>query len=98
MIKIVVAYDDNDSALADYFEESYNTFLQNMQAANVTATAILRGLQCNEVNINNAVIPLNENAFLFIGLSHGNEDCLGVDSTGEIFVSISNSQNFKNSF
>lgn len=98
MIKIVVAYDDNDSALADYFEESYNNILQSIQSAQETPTVVLRGLDCTETNVNSAVVPLNPHPFLFVGLSHGNSEQLGIDSTGEIFVSNKNSFNFINSF
>jgi hypothetical protein len=98
MIKIVVAYDDNDSALADYFEESYNNFLLSMQAANVNPTTVLRGLQCNEANINNAVNPLKANPFLFVGLSHGDETGNYLLTENDAYVSRDNSVNFTNSF
>jgi hypothetical protein len=97
MIKIVVAYDDNDSALADYFEESYNNLLPTMQATNVTPTIVLRGLQCNETNINNAVNPLKANPFLFVGLSHGDENGNYLLTDNDDYVSPANSVNFTNS-
>ena len=97
MIKIVVAYDDNDSALGDYFEESYNNLLQTIQAANETPTTILRGLECNEANVNNAVNPLKVNPFLFVGLSHGDDgNCLLTEN--DTYVSPNNAVNFTNSF
>ncbi len=98
MIKIVVAYDDNDSALADYFEESYNNFLLSMQGANVTPTTVLRGLECNECNINNSVNPLKANPFLFVGLSHGDETGNYLLTENDAYISTNNSVNFINSF
>lgn len=98
MIKIVLAYDDNDSTLADYFEESYNNLIRSIQSANVKPTAVLRGLECTEANINAVVIPINENPFLFVGLSHGDESgcCLLTDN--DVFISESNALSFSNSF
>jgi hypothetical protein len=56
MIKIVVAYDDNDSLLGDYFEESYNNFSSKRCMPQViTQTIVLRGLDCDEASINSAV-------------------------------------------
>ena len=98
MIRIVVAYDDNDSALGDYFEESYNNFHQSMQAANATPTTFLRGLECNEVNINSAVNPLKADPFLFVGLSHGDDTGNYLRTENDTYVSPSNSVNFTNSF
>ena len=94
MIKIVVAFDDNDSALGDYFEESYNNLLQAIQSANETPTTVLRGLECNEANVNNAVNPLKANPFLFVGLSHGDEtgNCLLTEN--DTYVSPNNAMNF----
>jgi hypothetical protein len=98
MIKIVVAYDDNDSLLGDYFEESYNNFHQSMQASNATPTIVLRGLECNEASINNAVNPLKANPFLFVALSHGDDtgNCLLTEN--DTYVSPDNVGNFNNSF
>ncbi|MFN8278339.1 MAG: hypothetical protein U0T84_12725 [Chitinophagales bacterium] len=98
MIKIVVAYDDNDSALADYFEESYKNILQSIQSTQETQTVVLRGLDCTEANVNSAVVPLNANPFLFIGFSHGDELGLCLLTDNDVFVSENNAMNFGNSF
>jgi hypothetical protein len=98
MIKIVVAYDDNDSALADYFEESYNNFSKSMQDANETPAKVLRGLECNEVNINTVINPLKTNPFLFVGLSHGDDTGNYLLTENDTYVSPNNSVNFTNSF
>ena len=98
MIRIVVAYDDNDSALGDYFEESYNNFHRSMQAANATPTTVLRGLECDEVSINNAVNPLKADPFLFVGLSHGDDTGNYLLTENDAYVSPDNAVNFTNSF
>jgi hypothetical protein len=69
-----------------------------MQAANVNPTTVLRGLQCNEANINNAVNPLKANPFLFVGLSHGDETGNYLLTENDAYVSRDNSVNFTNSF
>ncbi len=94
MIKVVVAYDDNDSLLGDYFEESYNNFLQAMQIANETPSTVLRGLDCNKDNVNNAVKALNESLFVFVGLSHGDEDGFCLLTENDIYVSTKDAVNF----
>jgi len=98
MIKIVVAYDDNDSELGDYFEESYKNLLQAIHASNETPTTVLRGLECNEANVNNAVNPLKANPFLFVGLSHGDETGNYLLTENNTYVSPNNAVNFTNSF
>lgn len=98
MIKIVVAYDDNDSSLGDYFEESYSNLLQSIQSAQETPTVVLRGLECTEANVNAAVAVLNVNPFLFVGLSHGDEDGLCLLTDNDVFVTESNVMHFANSY
>lgn len=98
MINIVVAYDDNDTDLGDYFHESYTNLLQCLQGVNVVPVAVLRGLDCNEDNINSAVTPLNGNRFLFVGLSHGDETGTYLLTENDNYVSPVNCINFCNSF
>jgi hypothetical protein len=98
MIKIVVAYDDNDSTLADYFEESYSNLLQSIQSAQETPTVVLKGLECTEINVNAAVTALNVNPFLFIGLSHGDETGNYLLTENNNYITPNNSENFINSF
>ncbi len=98
MIKIVVTYDDNDSTLADYFEESYNNILQSIESAQETPTVVLRGLDCTEANVNSAVLALNTNPFLFVALSHGDQNGICLLTDNDVFVSDNNAMNFGNSF
>ena len=98
MIRIVVAYDDNDSDLADYFEESYDNLLQSIQSAQETPTVVLRGLECTEPNVNLAVVPLNSNPFLFVGLTHGDNTGTYLLTANDTYVSPTNAVNFPNSF
>lgn len=98
MINTVVAYDDNDSTLGDYFNESFDNLRQVLDAANSAPVAILRGLQCNEINVNNAVNPFKANPFLFVGLSHGDETGKFLLTENDNYVTPDSAINFCNSF
>lgn len=96
MINIVVAYDDNDPELSEYFEKTYTNFIQIVAAANETVNSALRGLDCTELNVNNAVIPLNAGPFLFAGFSHGDSTGYFLLTGNDHYVSANNSVNFSN--
>lgn len=98
MIKVVIAYDDNDSALGDYFEESYDNLCHAIHATGDNQTIVLRGLDCDEANINSAVVPLNINPFVFVGLSHGDITGTYLLTESDNYVSPDNAVNFPNSF
>jgi hypothetical protein len=98
MIKIVIAYDDNDIDLGDYFEESFRYLVKNIEAANETPTSVIRGLDCTEDNINNAIAPVNANPFLFVGISHGDITGRFLLTSNDTYVSSDNALNFCNSF
>jgi hypothetical protein len=94
MISTFIAYDDNDGELGDYFEDSHND-IHAIVAANVNITNLsIRGLDCTEVFINNTLLPRNGSRFVFIALSHGNEEEL---VSHEVYVSANNSATFTNS-
>jgi len=94
MINTFIAYDDNDGELGDYFEDSHND-IHVVVAANVNITNLsIRGLDCTEVFINNTLLPRNGSRFVFIAISHGNEEELW---SHEMYVSANNSATFVNS-
>ena len=95
MIKVIIAYDDNDEELGDYFEISYNDindFLSNV--ANIEVIPI-RGLNCTESNVIDAIEDLEDEHFVFVGLSHGMETQLL--TSNEVYVDISSLNHFSNS-
>jgi len=98
MINVVLAYDDNDDELADYFTESYNNINGIITTLNFISSIPIRGLDCTESNLITITNGLNDNPFIFIGLSHGREegDCLL--TINETFVSHNNIKHFQNSF
>jgi len=94
MISTIVAYDDNDSDLGDYFVDSHENITVVLRANAQIVNVSIRGLDCTEVFVNSTITPLNGNRFIFIGISHGNEEEL---VSHEVYVSASNLTSFSNS-
>lgn len=93
MINLAIAYDDNDSDLGDYFEESFTHIRDAIDNALISLHAI-PGLDCTEDNINAAVLGKPKPS-IFVGMSHGNSDVLGA---AEVFVSANNCHHFHDTF
>lgn len=96
MINTIVAYDDIDGRLGNYFNKSYLHLDELKVQPNISITGI-SGSNCLENNINVVMPPLNQKNFVFVGLSHGAEDGLslmGVDN----YVNVNNANLFLNSF
>lgn len=88
MINLVIAYDDNDSSLADYFESSFS-YVSNFTAPLATITNYpIQGLNCTEAHLEGVVAGFNGQKFCFVGCSHGNCDMLLTNN--EVYVSESN--------
>lgn len=96
MIDLLIAYDDNDLVLGDYFETSHNQ-IAGAGIENTTITS-LRGLDCTEVNITDAINTFNGKSFVFVGLTHGDEDGETLLTDNDVFVSEQNAPCFKHSF
>ena len=95
MINIVVAYDDNDIELGDYFVLSFNDLYNNFSNAENISLSSIRGLDCCENEVLNRINSFNEENFGFVGLSHGNDCQLLTEN--EVYVDINNILHFKNS-
>jgi hypothetical protein len=94
MINTFIAYDDNDRDLGNYFEDSHND-IHAVIAADMNITNVsIRGLDCTEIFINTTILILNGSRFVFIALSHGNEEEL---VSHEVYVSANNSATFAHS-
>ena len=93
MIRVIIAYDDNDAELGDYFDDSFKDFDNNLSINNNTSTTAIRGLECNETNIK-AIVPSNI-PYIFIGLSHGNEQQLLTEN--DVYADSKDVLHFKNS-
>lgn len=95
MINIVIAYDDNDDELGDYFELGYMDLFEKLKSCqNITLNSI-RGLNCSESAIVDCIESFDEDNFGFVGFSHGN-DCQLV-TENEVYVDINNIDHFENS-
>lgn len=94
MVKTIVAYDDNDSELGDYFACSHDSINEVISTIAQIINVSIRGLACTEVSMNEAITPFNGGRFIFIGISHGNEEEL---ISHEVYVGINNLGSFSNS-
>lgn len=94
MINTIVAYDDNDADLGDYFTSSHDSLVLKLAEIAIVSNLSIRGLDCTEVFLNQAITPFNGGRFVFIGISHGNEEEL---VSHEVYVSTNNLKSFCNS-
>lgn len=96
MINTIVAYDNSDFRLGDYFNSSflYIDSLKNQSNASVIG---VDGLNCNESNINQIIPQHNTQNFVFVALSHGSDDGMCLVG-GDNYVNEDNSKLFVNSF
>jgi hypothetical protein len=96
MINVVIAYDNEDGDLGDYFEASFNNIQSTCLGLDYILNSNIPGLQCEENHINSIINTFNPNPFIFIGLSHGYSDGTCLVSNHE-YVSANNALGFTNS-
>jgi len=94
MINTFIAYDDNDFELGEYFEDSHGDISAVVVTNALITNLSIRGLDCTEANINNTLLAANCGRFIFIALTHGNDEEL---VSHEVYVSVNNSATFANS-
>ncbi len=95
MIRTFIAYDNNDFELGDYFDDSHTDIIDEIVANKLIQRTSISGLECTEVKVNECIQAFNGLRFVFVGLSHGNEQQL---ISNEAFVSATNAAAFTNSF
>jgi len=93
MTKVILAFDNNDADLGDYFEESFTVLNANLSIVNGISIIPIRGLDCSEENIITNALTADNKPFIFIGLSHGNEQQLLTEN--EVYVDVENLFHFK---
>jgi len=93
MINILIAFDDNDPELGDYFEISFNDLNKGLSNTVGVIVQSIRGLNCTEEFVLNLINSFDENSFGFVGLSHGNESQLLTDN--DVYVDADNLSHFK---
>lgn len=95
MISAIIAYDDIDYEIGDYFNKSY-LHLDKLRSQTISITAI-DGSNCFETTINDLIPTFNQNPFIFVGLSHGSDDGLSLRGV-DYYVKENNANLFINSF
>ena len=97
MINFVIAFDNQNSELGQYFEDCKNDIVSILdeQSYLVKSSSQIASNRCNLAYIDISIPQINSNPFVFIAYTHGIEDCLRCN--GASFVSIDNSHHFKNS-
>ena len=94
MINTIIAYDNIDNHIGDYFNKSYLHIEDLKNQSNVTA---IDGNGCQETNINDTIPKFNQNPFVFVGLSHGTDDGLSLRGV-DYYVNENNANLFSSSF
>lgn len=97
MINVLITYDDNDTDLGDYFLDSFTHVTTEFSKNPLVSTTSHRGLSCTEATINGTVLGYGDARFIFVGLSHGDENTLCINTTEEDYISFNNATHFKNS-
>ncbi|KAA6318471.1 hypothetical protein EZS27_031525 [termite gut metagenome] len=97
MINIVIAFDNQNAVLGQYFEDCQNDIatLLDEQSHLIKSFSKVPSPQCNVAYIDITISSLNTNPFVFIAYTHGVND--GLKCGGGSFVSTDNCQHFKNS-
>ncbi len=96
MINTIIAYDNADYLIGDYFNRSYLHLdeLKNDKSVSITG---VDGNNCFETNINNLIPTFNQTPFVFVGLSHGTDDGLSLRAI-DCYIKENNANLFFNSF
>jgi hypothetical protein len=97
MINIVIAYDNQNAGLGQYFEDCQKDIvaLLEEQGQLVNSRSTVPSPQCNVAYIDIAIPQINSNPFIFIAYTHGIDD--GLKCNGVSFVSTGNCHHFTNS-
>lgn len=96
MISTIIAYDNIDYYIGDYFNRSY-LHLEELKNQSSISIIEIDGNSCEETNINNIIPQFNQNPFVFVALSHGEDDALALRALDN-YVKQSNANLFSNSF
>ena len=95
MINTFIAYDDNDNDFGVYFTDSHNDILAEFKLNELVNNVSISGVNCTEISVNDKLGAMNGNSFIFVAISHGNEDEFW---SHEVYISTNNANRFLNSF
>lgn len=96
MISTIIAYDNIDYEIGDYFNRSYLQLDELRDLTTISITGI-DGDNCFQTNINELIPTFNQNPFVFVGLSHGTDDGLALRGI-DYYIQQNNANLFLNSF
>ena len=96
MISAIIAYDDIDFEIGDYFNRSYLHLDELRNQTTISITGIDGG-NCSQNNINDLIPSFNHSPFVFVGLSHGTDDGLSLRGI-DYYIQQNNANLFLNSF
>jgi hypothetical protein len=97
MINIVIAFDNQNTVLGQYFEDCQTDIrmVLDEQTQLVISSTIVPSGSCNEAYLDQVIPQLNSYPFVFIAYTHGIEN--GLRCNGSTFISKHNCIHFKNS-
>jgi hypothetical protein len=97
MINFIIAFDERNSVLGGYFEDCKNDIarLLDEQRHLVKYCKQAASNQCTAVYIDLTIPQINDNPFVFIAFTHGDDD--GLICNKNAFVSTENSHHFRKS-
>lgn len=97
MINIIIAVDDQNCHLGQYFEDCRKDIatLLDEQTQLVKSCSKISSSQCNVAYIDITIPQINSNPFIFIAYTHGIDN--GLKCQGASFISIDNCHHFANS-
>lgn len=97
MINIVIAFDNQNTVLGKYFEDSQMDIrmVLDEQPHLLISYTFLPTDHCNEVYLDETIPQLNSLPFIFIAYTHGTDN--GLRCNGSSFISKHNCAHFKNS-
>lgn len=95
-MNIIIAYDEKDTNLGDYFLACKENIEGILTQQDITPK-LVSAKQCNMIYVDEVALPKNGEAFIFVAYSHGTEDGKSLIAEGEKYiVTGENTQNFKN--
>lgn len=95
-MNIIIAYDEKDTKLGDYFLACKGNVEDILREQNITPKLVPAKL-CNMTYVDEIALPKNAEAFIFVAYSHGTEDGKNLVVDSEKYVAAGgNTQKFKN--
>ena len=95
MINFVIAFDNQDATLGQYFEDCKNDIVNFLEEQEHMEYFTIPSHRCNVAYIDMTIPQNNPNPFVFIAYTHGDDG--GLTCSGDFFVFKDNCLHFSNS-